>query len=92
MSTSAHIEARAAFLANIATRRHIEANIALAIKHGTGAIVEVAIGRARQYIVSGAPDHVANAAPVLSAAGLSLVISEHDDEIGETFATWESAA
>lgn len=81
-------EARAAFLDRIAARRAIEANMAAAILSGTGAVVEVTLGRPGFYIVNGSPEAERASRPVLSAAGMTLVSSEYDEDDGAQFATW----
>lgn len=88
MSPSA--EARAAYLDRIAARRAIETNMSAAILRGTGAVVEVTCGRPGFFIISGSPDAELASRVVLSMAGLTLVSSEFDDELGEQFATWTS--
>ncbi len=69
-------------------RKMLAENVAAAIKSGTGAIVEVTMGRPHNWIVSGDADQVAMATPVLLAAGMRMESSEYDDELCETFATW----
>ena len=91
MNTETHPAARTAFLAQIAARTAIGEQMARAILSGTGAVVDVTLGRARQYIVSGHPVNVAAAAEVMLAAGLTLDSCEYDTEIGETFAVWMSS-
>lgn len=72
-------------------RRMIGENMATAIRSGCGAVVEVTLGRAGHYIVSGTAQAVRASAEVMSAAGLTLVSIEDDAELGETFADWCSA-
>jgi hypothetical protein len=64
----------------------IAANMALAIKSGTGAVVEVTIIADGRYSICGSAADCAAADSVLSLAGLTRNGIEHDAELGETFA------
>lgn len=67
-------------------RSAIQNNIAEAIKHGTGAEVEVTMTGGRfEWCVSGRPDEVVKSRPVLALAGLKLAESSYDEELAETF-------
>ena len=89
-STAPTPAARADFLAGIAARRAIGTNMARAILSGTDAVVEVTLGRAGHYIVSGSAAAVAAAAPVLALAGLTLDNVDVDDD-GTAYADWMSS-
>ena len=71
--------------ARIAIHRDIGAAMAAAILSGTGAVVEVTLGRPGVFIVSGTPDACKAAEQVMVLAGGSLISSEWDAEFGAQF-------
>jgi hypothetical protein len=68
----------------------IAANIAHAIKSGSGAVVEVTLIADGRYSICGTADDCEKAHEVLTLAGLTRNEIVHDAELGETFAYYAS--
>ena len=61
-------------------------NIAAAILKATGAEVEITDRSAGKWTVSGQPEAVQAALPVMKLAGMTVESVEYDEELAETFA------
>lgn len=83
------IPGRSEFLAHYALGKRIEEAMAQAIRHGTGATVEVTLAAFRRYTVSGDPAQVEMARPIMELAGLRLAESIYDEELAEAFDYWQ---
>lgn len=71
-----------------AASKKITDTMAMAIRHGTDAIVDVTHRASGRWTIAGADDDVVKARDVMRLAGLKLESTVYDDELAARFDYW----